>query len=306
MDKKFESLSCGFVSAFTKIFLVQPFDFVRYRIQTTVDKQANLRTIIKSVVKNESLTVVFKGFSVTSTSVFLMAMTQFSVFSFFTEHLRRPILRDMEAFNSPLECSTRESLSKIHRFYVLYAVTGLISGSVLAIVSSPLDNIRIRLQSLENFNDRKYKVNTPREAIVDLYRKNGVRGFLIAFHLSVMREGLASTMYFSLFNWLKFRWIIEKKQENLPILNSFIFGGLSGISAWTATLPIDTIKTKIISRTLLDNKTLTIRKCLQEMKNTKGYMTLYQGWTFLLVRAFVVNGFVLTAFDRCKRHFKNK
>ena len=59
-------------------------------------------------------------------------------------------------------------------------------------------------------------------------------------------------------------------------LNNLISGGLAGITSWTITYPIDTIKTRIQS------KHISFSKAIKQYN-------LFKGLSVSLLRAFIVN-----------------
>ena len=70
--------------------------------------------------------------------------------------------------------------------------------------------------------------------------------FYQTFLISLTREGIASTVYFSSFEYLKNKEKIRNKSVYIEFYKSFIFGVIAGGMNWIITFPIDTVKTKII------------------------------------------------------------
>ena len=82
----------------------------------------------------------------------------------------------------------------------------------------------------------------------------------------ILRESPSCCLYFGLYN--------ECKKNNL---SPFLSGGISGISSWLFTYPLDTIKTRMQS-----GKTTSLKQAII-MGN------LFKGLNICLVRAFLVN-----------------
>ena len=94
------------------------------------------------------------------------------------------------------------------------------------------------------------------------------------FFSTLVRESMAMTLYFGIYNYLK-----EKEY------NAFIAGGAGGLANWTATYPIDVIKTRQISRKI------SIKEAIK-MGN------FWRGYPACAFRAILVNGFSFWVFDK--------
>jgi len=71
---------CSTLTSVTKVLIVQPFDFLRYRIQTSFKTQYHLTSVIKRMSTMEGLNIFLKASTVTATGIFI---SSFSVFFFY-------------------------------------------------------------------------------------------------------------------------------------------------------------------------------------------------------------------------------
>ena len=70
---------------------------------------------------------------------------------------------------------------------------------------------------------------------------------------------------------------------------------------WILTLPIDFVKTKMISDTLNDYRHFDgTLDCIVKTYNNFGIKGFYTGLSVVLIRAFMVNGVVLATFEKCR------
>ena len=130
-------------------------------------------------------------------------------------------------------------------------LSGVLSGGCMSFVVNPLEVYKIKKQN--NINIK-----------IPLYR---------GLPIMIVRESIASGVYFSTFFYLKERH------------NSFISGGIAGWGSWLLTYPLDTIKTRIQS-----NPTI---KYIEAYKTRQ----LWKGFTYCSYRAFLVNGISFYIYD---------
>lgn len=344
-------VSCSISSAIVKIIIVQPFDMIRFRLQTldaSNNNKINFFDFISKTQREEGLKVFFKASSVTSTIIFLNTALQLTffqrIFDLFLnvfevkynisqnfldeEKIKKTDIRSLVKYNkseyykrvseycnkhngyedcsyNPEKVETdNEIFNKWNkRLTILNAKCGLFSGLICGLLFSPLDNIRIRMLSSQNVissENQQYKNTRFLTTAQSILSKEGIRGFYIALNLALLREGIASSIYFSFFeyNMNKIRiWNYEGFRKHLA---SFFIGAGAGACNWLITLPIDVVKTKIISDRLVSNSKLKYKSsmdCALNIYHTQGFQGFYVGFKFMMLRSMIVNGFVLSCFD---------
>ena len=129
-----------------------------------------------------------------------------------------------------------------------YFISGAISGSICSIILNPIELYKIRLQnSITNSN----------------FMAKPMQGLTI----TMIRESISISCYFGIYHYL---------YDN-NYCNSFISGGIAGLSSWVIPYNIDTIKTRIQS-----NKANTIIEAYKQG-------SLYKGIGVCSIRAILVN-----------------
>ena len=159
-------------------------------------------------------------------------------------------------------------------------LSGMATGFISGFLITPFDYRKIQMQMihnnlniLNNLNSLNNSNNSNNNKLFYNYKKyfNG-----LIFTLS--REIISVPTYFITFNYL----------NNELKYNSFISGGIAGVSSWFISYPLDTLKT----RKQLFN-TLNIYQLIK-------IGPLYNGLTITLVRAFIVNSVCFTIYDKLK------
>jgi solute carrier family 25 carnitine/acylcarnitine transporter 20/29 len=159
--------------------------------------------------------------------------------------------------------------------------SGLIGGFMSTVVVTPIDRIKISYQNKEKLNIRNlYKGFTP----------------------TIFRETPGFGIYFYTYNKLKERF---NGTESAP--KTFLFGAISGLSAWIFIYPSDLIKTNYQS-TQNGNKTLsqTIKAIIgnNNPNNSilKSFKNLYKGFNLAIMRAMPLHGGVFLGYELAKKY----
>jgi hypothetical protein len=321
ISKFFQEFSCSIITGITKVSVIQPFDFIRYRIQSSKEHKINISNLITKLVNKEGLKVLFKGLDITSLAVLLSSIVQFTLYQ---ELLRKITKFYFNSFQGKFEIFNiieierkREAkfLTKnqedqlksriIRKFSFLCSLAGFFTGMGMGLLLTPIDNIRIKLQSVQNIHGTtniNYRFNNSIDCIKYTFVNLGIKGFYVALPISIIRESFACSLYFGTFEYLKNKEKIKYNKRDIKILNSFIYGAICGGLNWILTLPIDTIKTKLIADTIIPNtkQYSGIINCVSSIYNSSGMIGFYKGFSVVFTRALVVNGIVLTCFDLCR------
>jgi solute carrier family 25 carnitine/acylcarnitine transporter 20/29 len=147
-------------------------------------------------------------------------------------------------------------------------ISGAISGLTAALIVSPYERIKIMKQTQQHISFKQY------------------------FNPNFMFKGLSATftrevpgfaIYFSTYEGLKSHFY---KDNDISIISSFIFGGMSGTMAWIFIYPQDRIKTIIQSNNSINNNIITI---IKNTYNNGGIKQFYKGFSFAVFRAILLH-----------------
>jgi solute carrier family 25 carnitine/acylcarnitine transporter 20/29 len=144
------------------------------------------------------------------------------------------------------------------------AVSGGLSGLVASLVVTPYERIKILQQTNQKINFNP----------ITLYR-----GISATF----TREIPGFAIYFTTYEKLKNHFYKSKGNE-ITLLSSFIFGGISGSIAWMFIYPQDKIKTMIQS-----NASANITSLIKTIYKNGGIRHFYSGFSFAIARAILLH-----------------
>lgn len=306
-------LTCSVITGIAKLVVIQPFDLIRFRVQSSDNSSIKIQKLIKNLYSKEGLQIFLKGFNVTGLAVFTSSLLQFSLYqkflNYFSTKAKTKYLNNTNEIKRVSYFKILENESfRLNKSFI-NALSGFCSGIFLALFTLPIDNMRIKLQSVQNVQSASknlYKNKGLIDVSKDIYKNFGFKGFYIALPISMARESIASCIYFGLFEYLKNRKLILNKTKDISVLNKFQYGAIAGGVNWLITLPIDTVKTKLISDTSNfkdERKYKGSLDCFKKVYNTKGIQGFYYGFSVVFLRGMLVNGIVLTAFDYTRNRY---
>ena len=144
-------------------------------------------------------------------------------------------------------------------------ISGAISGLTASLIVSPYERIKIMKQTNQSVSFKQ--IISPSFLF---------KGLSVTF----TREVPGFAIYFSTYEYLK-NYFYTKQNKDISIISSFIFGGISGATAWIFIYPQDRIKTIIQS-----NNNSNLSAIIKNLYQTGGF---YNGFSFALARAILLH-----------------
>ena len=148
-------------------------------------------------------------------------------------------------------------------------VSGAISGLVASFIVTPYERIKILKQNSQVFTFK------------DINTKFLFRGLSATF----TREAPGFAIYFSTYEYLK-KKNFTNNNKNIDLYRSFLYGGISGITAWIFIYPQDKIKT-IMQSNMNSGKSYTYH--VKNMYNNYGLTYFYKGFSWAAGRAVLLH-----------------
>lgn len=175
-------------------------------------------------------------------------------------------------------------------------LSGALSGLTASFVVTPFERIKILFQT--NQGDWKFVKK-------NLNPRFMFQGLSATFY----RETPGFAIYFSIYNYLKEnrKYIgkmlnFEKSMpDKISLAESFVFGSVSGSTAWIFIYPQDRIKTHIQAMT---DKNIGFIEGFKEIISKGGYRGLYKGFHFALMRAIPLHATAFATMEFCKKYLQ--
>jgi len=175
--------------------------------------------------------------------------------------------------------------------YAQYYAAGAFAGITNTVLSSPIEHIRIRLQTQPHGVARLY--NGPIDCVKKLSAHQGLlRGVYRGTAVTLLREAQAYGAWFTTFEFLMNKDAERNgiKREEISTLKVALYGGLAGEALWIWSYPFDVIKSKMQTDGFGETqKYKTMRDCFAQTWRAEGLGGFWRGIGPTLLRAMPVS-----------------
>ncbi|PNS21318.1 hypothetical protein CAC42_1097 [Sphaceloma murrayae] len=279
-----KDLFAGAVGGVAQVLLGQPFDIVKVRLQTTTTYPSAL-SCATSILKNEGAASFYKGTLTPLIGIGACVSVQFGGF-----HYARRYFERQNALSSP---SSLPSLSSDPPplSYSQYYLAGAFAGLANTPLSSPIEHIRIRLQTQPHGQGRLY--SGPLDCVRKLSSQAGFfRGVYRGTSVTLLREAQAYGTWFLTFEYLmqndaKRNGVARKE---IPTWKIAAYGGLAGEMLWLSSYPFDVVKSKMQTDRLGKEQVYkSMRDVFAQTYRREGLRGFWKGIAPTLLRAMPVS-----------------
>ncbi|KAL8376759.1 hypothetical protein RB595_007738 [Gaeumannomyces hyphopodioides] len=270
-----KDLLSGAAGGVAQVLIGQPFDIVKVRLQTTAAYPSALAAAT-SIWKNEGPLAFYKGTLTPLLGIGACVSVQFGAF-----HQAR---RWFEARNGAGD--------GVPLGYGQYYAAGAFAGVANSAISTPIEHVRIRLQTQPHGAARLYS------GPVDCARKLGAAagGVLPGVYrggaVTVLREAQAYGVWFLAFEWLMSADAARNgvARADIATYKVALYGGLAGEALWLASYPLDVVKSKMQTDGFGPHQRFrSMRDCFAQTWRAEGARGFWKGLGPTLLRAMPVS-----------------
>lgn len=184
------------------------------------------------------------------------------------------------------------------QFYLSGAAAGIANG----FLASPIEHIRIRLQT--QTTTKLY--DGPIDTIRKLNKAAGLKGVFRGLLPTQIREGHGMGAYFLAFEALVDRDMKKNKiqRKDIPGWRLCLYGACAGYAMWFTSYPIDVVKSKLQTDALDPAKQQYkgMIDCFQKIYAQNGIKGFFRGFLPTILRAAPVNACTFYAFELTVRY----
>lgn len=254
------------------------------RLQTTNHYKGAL-DCASQILKNEGATAFYKGTLTPLIGIGACVSVQFGGFNY--------ARRYFEAQNASRLNKSVDQLEKEPQplTYGQYYAAGAFAGLVNTVLSSPIEHVRIRLQTQPHGANRLY--SGPLDCITKLSRSpNVAMGLYRGTSVTLIREAQAYGFWFLTFEYLMNQ---DAKRNNyarkdVATWKVATYGGLAGEMLWISSYPFDVIKSKMQTDGFGEKQRYkSMRDCFAQTWRQEGAMGFWRGVGPTLLRAMPVS-----------------
>ncbi|CZT23439.1 related to carrier protein YMC1, mitochondrial [Ramularia collo-cygni] len=282
--KVLKDLFSGAVGGVAQVLIGQPFDIVKVRLQTTTQYKGALDAA-SSILKNEGASAFYKGTLTPLIGIGACVSVQFGAFNYAKRAFET---QNAAKLNKPLSEIASEPKPLT---YGQYYASGAFAGLANTILSSPIEHVRIRLQTQPHGAGKLY--SGPLDCISKLSRSPSVpMGLYRGTSVTLLREAQAYGFWFLTFEYLmnsdaKRNNIIRK---DVPTWKVALYGGLAGEMLWLSSYPFDIIKSRMQTDGFGEKQRYkSMRDAFAQTYRQDGAMGFWRGLGPTLLRAMPVS-----------------
>ena len=284
----FHYFLAGWLGGCAGLLVGHPWDTVRVRLQTqggNVPKRyKSTLHCIRHIIQTESLFGLYKGLAFP-----LLGYAGLNAAIFGTEGNVMKLLQP------------NESLPRLNNSLVAGACGGLAG----ALVASPLELVKIRMQ-MQNIGTtqqtNKSKIG-PYAFTRALIRQQGISVLLTkGLWATILRDAPCGAIYFFLLDGICYLFLNERqrrdrtKNSNLELhpVKIFIAGGIAGTVGWCSTYPCDVIKSRLQADVIPQHPVYRgFADCFYKTVSKEGIRALFAGLYITTLTAFPINAITL-------------
>lgn len=276
-----KDLLAGTAGGIAQVLVGQPFDTTKVRLQTS-ETSTNAVKVIKDLIKNEGPMGFYKGTLTPLVGVGACASLQFGV----NEAMKRFF-------------HTFDEAASQHLSLLQYYICGVAGGFTNSFLASPIEHIRIRLQT-QTGSGATAEFKGP----IDCIKKLRVNGQLMrGLTPTMLRESHGCGVYFLTYEALIGHQVKSGIQrKDIPAWKLCLFGAASGTLLWTMVYPLDVIKSVMQTDNLKTpkngNNILTVGRTIIARQGVSG---LFKGFAPTMLRAAPANAATFATFETAMR-----
>jgi len=261
----------GCIGGMAGVVVGHPLDTVKVRIQTQCARNPVYRgtfDCLRSIMVKEGTRGLYRGLSSPMVGVAAVNALTFGIHGNVRRLMANP-----------------DSLSAQFR-------AGMIAGGCQAVVVSPMELVKSQLQvqgATSGMGARYF--TSPLDCCRQLLRRQGPRGLMRGYWITVVREVPAFGIYFSTYEILTTAMAGDGR-KTLPQM--LLAGGLAGVASWVFTYPIDVVKTRIQTDGMSGIQQYEgYVSCVRQTVQREGWQALMRGVNSASIRAFPTNAVTL-------------
>lgn len=276
----------GTVAGVLQVLVGQPFDIIKVRIQAQSPinpMYKNSLDCAKKIYKNEGFWTFYRGTLSPLVGIGACVSIQFGV----NEACKRILKKHQRDKGKP----DPNQLTLLQ-----LASCGAFAGICNAVVSIPVEHIRIKMQVEGTKLIKKYSGSY--DCLKKIYREHGIHGIYKGGLPTLPREAISYFFYFAIYEGLMQQ--AEKthgNRNNIPLWKVMLFGAMAGFGEWIPGYPFDVIKSKYQADDINNPKYSSLKSCAVDIYRTSGVKGFYSGLAPCLMRAPPANAATFAGFE---------
>ncbi|KAL7467086.1 hypothetical protein ACHAXS_007355 [Conticribra weissflogii] len=262
----------GGIAGVVEAIAVQPLELIKVRFQLNTGKNNTILSCARDIIAEGGVMRFYRGLLPELVGMFPTRSTMYAS----NEIAKRFLLRD----------GGKETA-------ILVGAAGGFSGIAEAVIVTPFQVIKIRLQSKDHLG--RYKNSF--DCVTKIFREEGIRAFGIGMPATMYRNSVWNAVYFSSMFLMKETFPVPKQSKVKATTYSLVTGFIGGVTATMCNAPFDVIKSRMQGQCPSSVQYSSTFQTLMVIGNTEGFSGLYKGFTPKAIRMGAGGAVAVTAFE---------
>lgn len=266
-NSKWDLYLYGGISCCLTETLLIPFDVLKVRMQIHNQKLQTTSLFSKTrEIYQEGFTSFFKGLSPSLLRQITYGTLRIGLYGSFKS-----------LFSDPENLNFKEKL-----------FCGFCSGAIAAGVCSPIDLVKIRIQT------NSQKSNSLLTLLRSIYQENKLKGFYRGYGITILRASVVNSTSLGGYEQVK-NMIIRSNRMKDDIYCHFISSIISSFFSCLISSPFDFIRTRMMNQVFEKTIFKTSFHCFKYTLKNEGFWSLFQGFipSYLRYGSSSVIGFII-------------
>ncbi|KNH08238.1 mitochondrial substrate carrier family protein [Perkinsela sp. CCAP 1560/4] len=278
MQEAAKDFAAGTVAGMSCKYVEYPLDTVKVRLQDSRSVYLSSTDCIARMLKEEGVLSFYRGVTAPMCGCMFETAIAFVVYGRCLAYLdeRRKSRGDMIRLTDNL-------------------FAGGASGIATALVLTPIELVKCRLQVQETLAPAQRLHNGPLHCVLHTLRTEGIRGMFLGLTPCLLREIPGNAVWYGVYSTAKAYLPKESHSGQAPMYQVAMAGSLAGIAYWTAFFPADVVKTRIQVDT--KKRQYTLPGAFRDVYREGGFAALYKGWGITVARAIPAHAALFVTYE---------
>lgn len=272
-----KELVAGGVSGAVAVFVGQPLDFVKVRLQASSMRYAGPIDCLAQAVRQEGVAGVYRGVAPPLLNSVVLSSVLFG------------------GYGQGRRLLEGSGLAGAGLTFFAGAYAGLLTSAVI----TPFDLVKCQMQ-VDRAGGRAGRFQNGAACARAILAREGLRGLYRGGVVTAVRASPTFGLYFFLFEALQ-RELPRAAASLRGEMATLFAGGIAGMCTWAISYPLDTVKTHLQTLPLSGPPAeRTIAHAVRTIYARQGVAQFYRGLGTCLIRAFPVNAIMFVVYARLK------
>jgi len=287
MPVDYASFLAGTVGGIGQVYAGAPFDLAKVRMQAQASSDgSNILQLMRAAVRQESFLALYKGCLPAVASAVLENTVVFGMNGWLKSSL----------------CQ-RKGCKESELSLTALANVGGVAGIFSAIAICPAETIKCRMQVqlAQGHSLLGGTYSSPLHCAMSTVQSEGTRGLFRGLPAQLARDVPFCYVFFGSYEAMCYcmcKLSSRQQRSELSATHYFVAGGLAGMAGWTASIPMDVLK----SRMQISRAEVSLMQLAQQIVAKEGASAFFKGWTAAMIRAFPANAAVFLGYELSYQH----